>query len=158
MFRVNRTRIAPSGSSGFLLAGGSDMAHPLPHHRGFPDVPPGLPSRLGRGPACFHPGSLAATLSIADTMHYADEVRRYNLLSGLALGALVGAGLALIALPGGTRTTSKKVRRATARVERGARNVERQAVRGARRVRRRAGDALAPKESHQRRARKNRAD
>ncbi len=71
-------------------------------------------------------------------MHYADDVRRFNLLSGFVLGTLVGAGVALIALPGGTRTTTKKIRRKVERAERRARRVERKARHGIRRARGRA--------------------
>ena len=78
-------------------------------------------------------------------MHYAEDVRRFNLLSGFVLGALVGAGVALITLPGGTRTTTKKIRRTVARAERGARRVERRALDGVQRVRDGAGLTAARK-------------
>lgn len=44
-------------------------------------------------------------------MFYDDEARRFNFLSGLLLGAVLGTGLALIAAPQGRRKMSKKTRR-----------------------------------------------
>ena len=43
-------------------------------------------------------------------MFYDDEARRFNFLSGLLLGAILGTGLALIAAPRGRRKLSRKTR------------------------------------------------
>ncbi len=43
-------------------------------------------------------------------MFYDDEARRFNFLSGLLLGAVLGTGLALIAAPQGRRKMSRKTR------------------------------------------------
>lgn len=43
-------------------------------------------------------------------MFYDDEARRFNFLSGLLLGAILGTGLALIAAPQGRRKLSRKTR------------------------------------------------
>jgi gas vesicle protein len=44
------------------------------------------------------------------TMFYDDEARRFNFLSGLLLGAVLGTGLGLIAAPQGRRKMSRKTR------------------------------------------------
>lgn len=43
-------------------------------------------------------------------MFYDDEARRFNFLSGLLLGAVLGTGLGLIAAPQGRRKMSRKTR------------------------------------------------
>lgn len=43
-------------------------------------------------------------------MFYDDEARRFNFLSGLLLGAVLGTGLALIAAPRGRRKMTRKTR------------------------------------------------
>ena len=43
-------------------------------------------------------------------MFYDDETRRFNFLSGLLLGAVLGTGLGLIAAPQGRRKMSRKTR------------------------------------------------
>lgn len=51
-------------------------------------------------------------------MYYEDQSRRFNLVSGLLSGAVLGAGIALILLPGHARP--RRVRRAAARAGRSA--------------------------------------
>lgn len=43
-------------------------------------------------------------------MHYQDETRRYNLLSGLLLGSVLGAGLGLLAPPTGAMMRRRRSR------------------------------------------------
>lgn len=51
-------------------------------------------------------------------MYYEDQSRRFNLVSGLLSGAVLGAGIALLLLPDGGR--SRRIRRAAAGVGRSA--------------------------------------
>ena len=55
-------------------------------------------------------------------MEYSDSSRRLNLLSGIVFGTLLGAGLALLLLPGdGVGEKARVVVRGVGRVGRGAR-------------------------------------
>lgn len=54
-------------------------------------------------------------------MYYDDEARRFNFLSGLLLGALLGTGVALVAVPRvRTRKRSRPLTASAAAVRRGA--------------------------------------
>ncbi len=44
-------------------------------------------------------------------MHYEDETRRYNLLSGVLLGTLLGSGFTLLAVSGKIRWSGHRARR-----------------------------------------------
>lgn len=44
-------------------------------------------------------------------MHYEDETRRYNLLSGALLGTLLGSGFTLLAVSGKRRWRGHRIRR-----------------------------------------------
>ena len=51
-------------------------------------------------------------------MHYDDEARRFNFISGLACGVVLGSGLALIASPRNTRTAPGRLRKVVKRSSR----------------------------------------
>jgi len=58
-------------------------------------------------------------------MEYSDSSRRRNLLSGIVFGTLLGAGLALLLLPGdGVGEKARVVVRGVKRVGRGARRTQ----------------------------------
>jgi hypothetical protein len=54
-------------------------------------------------------------------MHYTDDVRHFNFVSGFVLGALVGAGLGLIGKPLRRPRSSRRIRGGAARAGRSAR-------------------------------------
>ncbi|HUE95435.1 MAG TPA: hypothetical protein VMN39_02190 [Longimicrobiaceae bacterium] len=68
-------------------------------------------------------------------MYYDDEARRFNFLSGLLLGALLGTGLALLAAP------EKLARKPPQRIRRAADGVRRRARQGVEEARDRAEKA-----------------
>ena len=51
-------------------------------------------------------------------MHYDDEARRFNFISGLACGVVLGSGLALVVSPRAPRIGSARVRKALKRSRR----------------------------------------
>ncbi len=48
-------------------------------------------------------------------MHYEDEIRRFNLLSGMLLGTLLGSGFTLLAVSGRKRSRVHRARRRSGR-------------------------------------------
>lgn len=69
-------------------------------------------------------------------MYYDDETRRFNFLSGLLFGAVLGAGLALLASP------QDEVRSARSR-SRGRKALKRRAARGIGRFRDEVADSVS---------------
>jgi hypothetical protein len=53
-------------------------------------------------------------------MYYDDEARRFNFVSGLLLGSILGAGLAFLARPRERLTKPRRLRRGYARARGGA--------------------------------------
>lgn len=69
-------------------------------------------------------------------MYYDDAARRFNFVSGLVFGAVLGAGVALLLAP------QDRVRRSTG-LERSTRRLRRRAGRGFERIRDGVEDSLA---------------
>ena len=55
-------------------------------------------------------------------MEYENNEQAFNFLSGLLLGAAIGAGVALLTAPRSGRRTRRKIRRAAGDVRHGARD------------------------------------
>jgi hypothetical protein len=66
-------------------------------------------ARALRNPCCDK--GLPTTLSPPAAMYYDDQARRFNLLSGLLAGVVLGAGIALLLSPDLARTPRVRLRR-----------------------------------------------